>query len=64
MSKIGILLNEKQEMASLADGSNVVIYAKKDGKWVPTEEIVECFKKYDARTQMRALMAELIQEMT
>ncbi len=63
MVTIGILMNNEHEIASMANGDRVAVYAKNDGSWYVQEEITECFQKFDAATQMRPLMAALVQEM-
>lgn len=63
MPKIGIILNERQEIASFMEGVAIAIYQKKDGSWVKTEEIHNYFKERDSMFQMREFLHQLIQEL-
>lgn len=63
MTEIGVILNEKQEIASLLDGTKLIIFEKKEIGWKETREIVEPFRQRDSIPLMRELIKKIILEM-
>lgn len=63
MLKIGVILNEKQEIASLLDGVKIVIYEKKESGWLPSYEVKNYLKQKESIPQIREFIKELILEL-
>lgn len=63
MSKIGVILNEKQEIASLLDGTKLIIYEKKENEWRETMEVTDSFKQRDSILLMREFIKKFILEL-
>lgn len=63
MLKIGVVVNEKQEISSFLDGVKVVIYEKKESTWLPACEIENYLKDKEAIPLMREYLKKLILEL-
>lgn len=63
MIKIGIVLNEKDQITSFMKATKVAIYEKPDSDWHKTSEITNCFSIRDSMSQMRDFLKELIVEL-
>ncbi len=63
MTKIGVILNQEEQITSLMEGSKVAIYKKVDQSWVKTCEITECFSGRSSMGQMRVFLGQLIAEL-
>ena len=63
MSKIGVILNYNEEIASFIDGVQVSIYQNIDSQWTKIGEVKECFKQTESLSQMREFISQLVNEM-
>lgn len=63
MIKIGVVLNDKDQITSLMEGSKVAIYEKVDRSWVKSCEIKECFSGRNSMSQMRVFLGQLMAEL-
>jgi len=63
MPKIGVILNEKQEIASLLDGTKLIIFEKKEDGWKETKEVVDSFRQRDSISLMREFIEKFVLEM-
>lgn len=63
MPKIGVILDEKQEIASLLDATKLIIYEKKEDGWKETKEVVDSFRQRDSISLMREFIEKFVHEM-
>lgn len=63
MVKIGVILNENDQITSLIDAVRIAIYEKKDSDWIETNEVKECFGQRNSMNQMRDFLEQMIAEL-
>lgn len=63
MPKIGVVLNNKNQITSLMEGTLIGIYEKRETVWIQTEEIRDCFMQRDSIYQMREFLKELVAQL-
>lgn len=63
MAKIGVILNQQEEIASLMEGMQVAIYEKIASKWTKISIVKDCFMQKDSLTQMRSFLSKLVVEL-
>lgn len=63
MIKIGVVLNQEEQVSSLMEGTKVVIYESKNSLWVKTDEVTKCFAQRESIHQMREFLERFIMEL-
>ncbi|WP_099466929.1 Fe-only nitrogenase accessory AnfO family protein [Konateibacter massiliensis] len=63
MLRIGVVLNEKQEIASIMDGVKIAVYEKKESGWFPTYEVKNYLGQKETIDEMREFIQQLILEL-
>ncbi len=63
MAKIGVILNQYEEIASLMEGTQVAIYEKIASKWTNISVVKDSFLQKDSLAQMRGFLSNLIVEL-
>jgi len=63
MVKVGVILNQKEEIASLYDGVQVAIFEKIALKWTKVSEVNINFSRKESMSQMRDYLAKLVIDM-
>jgi Fe-only nitrogenase accessory protein AnfO len=61
--KIGVVLNQEEQIASLLEGGKVAIYERKESTWIKTDEVKQCFSQRDSINQMREFLDHLVKEL-
>lgn len=63
MVKIGVILNEEDEITSLIDATKIAIYEKEAFTWNKTKEITNCFMQRNSMKQMNQFVNRMIDEL-
>ncbi len=63
MNKVGVILNEKKELASFTDGIRVDVYEKSTSRWNKASEVKDCFRNKESVSHMHAFLNQLITEL-
>jgi Fe-only nitrogenase accessory protein AnfO len=63
MIKIGVVLNNGNQITSLLEATKVEIYEQSGLEWSKTSEITKCFKTRNSMNEMREFLNELIAQL-